>query len=265
MRPKKLQVFPLVHFSPQVLTILFVYAYAYTIKACVGLFSLCHKNIFCQKFAVPQLIHCDTKCNNILKWGIGHFLFNPWFHGRFHCPNIAVSPRKSGKKLIPAKNYLVCVRKYSPMFTDHFQVRRSKRRAAEDLRRHDSPAVAVTGDRPKRSRKLTPRGQAFVERVREVSQQHGDESAGPSHSRQDMVTQPSAGGHVNQQPAQLSAGGFSPNHQPAQLFAGGPHQNLQMPTQLSAGGPNLDHQQPAQLSAGGSQSHQRPVQLSAGS
>ena len=230
-----------------------------------GFFPSVTKNIICQKFAVPQLILCATKCNNILKWGIGHFLYNPWFHGRFHCSNIAVSPRKSGKKLIPAKNYLVCVRKYSPMFTDHFQVRRSKRRAAEDLRRHDSPAVAVTGDRPKRSRKLTPRGQAFVERVREVSQQHGDESAGPSHSRQDMATQPSAGGHVNQQPAQPSAGGFSPNHQPAQLFAGGPHQNLQMPTQLSAGGPNLVHQQPAQLSAGGPQSHQRPAQLSAGS
>ena len=99
-----------------------------------------------------------------------------------------------------------------------------------------------------------------------MSHQHGDESAGPSHSRQDMVTQLSAGGHVNQQPAQLSAGGFSSNHhQPAQLFAGGLHQNPQLPTQLSTGRPTLDHQQPAQLSAGGPQDHQRPAQLSAGS
>ena len=141
--------------------------------------------------------------------------------------------KKSGKRLIPANNYLVHVLKYSPMFTYHFQVRRSKRRAAEDLRPQDDPAVAVTGDRPKRAQKLTPRGQAFVERVLEVSHQHSDESAGPSHSRQDMVIQLSAGGHVNQQPAQLSAGGFSPNHhQPAQLFAGGPHQNPQLPTQM---------------------------------
>ena len=45
MRPK-LQVFPLVHFSPQVLTFLFVYAYAYTLKACVGLFLSVTKTFF---------------------------------------------------------------------------------------------------------------------------------------------------------------------------------------------------------------------------
>ena len=60
------------------------------------------QNIFCQEFAVPQLIHCGTKCNNILKWGLGHFIFNLWFH----CPYVDVSLQKSGKKLIPA-NYLV--------------------------------------------------------------------------------------------------------------------------------------------------------------
>ena len=94
MRPKKLQVFPLVHFSPQVLTFCLCMHMHIRSKHVWGFFPSVTKNIFCQKFAVPQLIHCDTKCNNILKWGIGHFLYNPWFHGRFHCSNIAVSPQK---------------------------------------------------------------------------------------------------------------------------------------------------------------------------
>ena len=193
------------------------------------------QDIFCQEFAVPQLIYCVTKCNNILKWDLGYFIYSSY---DFIIQTFDVSLQNLSGNWFQ-QNYLVHVRKYSPMFTYHFQVPKSKRRAAEDLCLQDDTAMAVTSDRPKRSRKLIPRGKAFVERVREVSHQHSDEPAGPSHSRQDMATQLSAGGHVNQQPAQ--------------------------PTQLSTGGPTLDRQQPAQLSAGGPLDHQPSAQLSAGS
>ena len=221
MRPK-LQVFPLVHVSPQVLTFLFVYAYAYTLKACVGLFLSVTKTFFARNLRYLNWYIAIQSAITFSSEVLDNFI-----QSMISLPKHCCEPAKIlARNWFQQKNYLVYVRKYSPMFTYHFQVRRSKRRAAEDLHRQDSPAVAVTGDRPKRSWKLTPRGQAFVERVREMSHQHGDESAGPSHSRQDMVTQLSAGGHVNQQPAQLSAGGFSSNHhQPDQLFAGGPHQN----------------------------------------
>ena len=146
MRPK-LQVFPLVHFSPpQVLTFLFVYAYAYTLKACVGLFLSVTKTFFARNL---RYLNWYIAIQSAITFS-SEVLDNFYSIYDFIAQTLLWARKNSGKKLIPAKNYLVYVRKYSPMFTYHFQVRRSKRRAAEDLRRQDSPAVAVTKDRPKR-------------------------------------------------------------------------------------------------------------------